>query len=214
VRRGGPAAGVEVASVRACRTLSTTRPVNAQEPLPRVVAARAVARCVLVTVRLLASRQTHLVEARVGQRLRFADATLARVFRETVVDHTPPEDPSLLVVEFRLRLLRGRWQRLFLWECILNTPLFVGFPGFVSKLWLDHDDLERYRGFYEWNDAAGAEFYARSLWRVLELVCRPGSIHYRVIPGLRRDEVLADPQLLAAISPDDGAAWWRVVAST
>ena len=186
--------------------------MNAQEPLPRAVAARAVTRCALATVRLLARRRTHLCGARVGLRLRFADETSARVFRETVVDREPPEDPSLLVVEFRLRLLRGRWQRLFLWECILNTPLFVGFPGLVSKLWLDRDEQERYRGLYEWNDAAGAEFYARSLWRVLELVCRPGSIHYRVIPGLGRDDVLQDPQLLAATSPEDDAAWWRVVA--
>ena len=135
--------------------------MNAEEPLPRAVAARAVTRCALVTVGLLARRRTHLCGARVGLRLRFADETSARVFRETVVDRKPPEDPSLLVVEFRLRLrlLRDRWQRLFLWECILNTPLFVGFPGFVSKLWLDRDEQERYRGLYEWNDAAGAEFY-------------------------------------------------------
>lgn len=172
------------------------------------------ARCALETVWLLGRRRTRLRGAHVGQRLRFADQSSARVFRETVVDRDPPEDPTLLVVEFRLRVLRGRWHRVFLWECILNTPLFVGFPGFVSKLWLDRDEQERHRGLYEWNDAAGAEFYARSLWRVLELVCRPGSIHYRVIPGLRRDDVLDDPQLLAAIDPEDGAAWWRVVGST
>jgi hypothetical protein len=188
--------------------------VNAQEPLPRAVAARAVARCALATVVLLARRQTHLPRARVGQRLSFADRTSARVFRETVVDRDRPDQPAILVVEFRLRLLRGRWHRLFLWECILNTPLFVGFPGLVSKLWLDYDEQERYRGFYEWSDAAGAEFYARSLWRVLELVCRPGSIHYRVIPDLRRDDVLRDPRLLAAISPEDAAAWWRLVVAT
>ena len=187
--------------------------MNVQEPLPRAVAARAVARCALATVLLLARRRTHLPRARVGRRLTFADGTSAKVFRETVVDGGPQEDPCLLVVEFRLRLLRGRGQRLFLWECILNTPLFVGFPGLVSKLWLDRDEQERYRGFYEWRDAAGAEFYARSLWRVLELVCRRGSIHYRVIPGLRRDDVLEDPRLLAAVSPGDGAAWWRIVAS-
>jgi hypothetical protein len=116
------------------------------------------------------------------------------------------------VVEFRLRALRGRWHALFLWECILNTPLFVGFPGFVSKLWLGRDEQERYRGVYEWEGAAGAEFYARSLWRVLELVCGRRSIHYHVVPGIRRDDVLDDPQLLAAAAPEDGAAWWRPVA--
>ena len=153
---------------------------------------------------LLARRRTHLPggTCRPAPLLRRPD--IGAGVRETVVDRDRPDDPALLVVEFRLRVLRGRWHRLFLWECILNTPLFVGFPGFVSKLWLDRDERERYRGLYEWNDAAGAEFYARSLWRVLELVCRPGSIHYRVIPGLRRDDVLDDPQLLAAIAPEDG----------
>ena len=121
--------------------------VNAQQPLPRAVAARAVARCALGDRGACwPAARTHLPRARVGQRLFFADQTSARVFRETVVDGEPPDDPCLLVVEFRLRLLRGRWHRLFLWECILNTPLFVGFPGFVSKLWLDRDEQERYRG--------------------------------------------------------------------
>ncbi len=163
------------------------------------------------TGRLLARRATHLPKDRVGRRLRFADGTSGPVFRETVVDRPPPDDPCLLVVEFRLRLLRGRWHSLFLWECILNTPLFVGFPGFVSKLWLDRDEQERYRGVYEWDGPAAAQFYARALWRVLELVCPRGTIHYKVVPGLRRDEVVADPQLLDAVAPGDGAAWWRLV---
>jgi hypothetical protein len=29
---------------------------------------------------------------------------------------------------------------LFRWESLLNTPLFVSFPGFVSKLWLADDE--------------------------------------------------------------------------
>ncbi len=185
--------------------------VNTQEPLPRGVAARAVVRCAVATAGLLARRRTHLPTAHVGRRLRFADGTTARVFRETVVDGEPADDPCLLFVEFRLYLLRGRWHRLFLWECILNTPLFVGFPGLVSKLWLERDEEERYRGVYVWRDAPGSEFYARSLWRVLELVCPAGSIHYKVVPGVRRDAVLEDPQPLAAAFPEDGAAWWRLV---
>ncbi len=171
-------------------------------------------RCAVSTAGLLARRRTHLPKKHVGMTLAFADGSSAVVFRETVVDSAPPEDPCLLVVEFRLRLLRGRWQKLFLWECILNTPLFVGFPGLVSKLWLDRDEQERYRGLYEWDGAAAAEHYARSLWRVLELVCRPGSIHYRVVPGVRRDEVLKDPQVLAAMVPGEGDEWWRPVGST
>jgi hypothetical protein len=161
----------------------------------------------------MARHRVHLAKEHVGMPLHFADGTTARVFRETVVDREPPEDPCLLVVEFRLRLLRGRWHSLFLWECILNTPLFVGFTGFVSKLWLDRDERDRYRGLYEWNDPASAEMYARSLWRILELVCPSGSISYRVVPGCRRDAVLREPQRLGAVDPEDGAAWWRLVES-
>jgi hypothetical protein len=52
----------------------------------------------------------------------------------------------VLVVEFRLRAVRGLGHAAFRWESLLNTPLFAGFPGFVSKLWLANDDLGRYRG--------------------------------------------------------------------
>jgi hypothetical protein len=100
--------------------------------------------------------------------------------------------------------------RLFLWECILNTPLFVGFPGFTSKLWVNRDEQDRYRGLYEWRDPSSAGRYARSLWRVLELVCPHDSIDYEIVPGLRRAEMLDDPALLAPFDPT-GTAWWRVV---
>jgi hypothetical protein len=170
-----------------------------------------VARCAAVTARLLATRQTHLPKDHVGARLRFADGTSARVFRETTIDRRPPDDPCLLVVAFSLHLLRGGWHRLFLWECILNTPLFAGFPGLVSKLWLEHDQQERYRGFYEWDDPAAAEHYARSLWWVLDLVCPRGAVQYRVVPGVRRDAVLENPDLLESVAPPGvRPEWWRL----
>jgi hypothetical protein len=80
----------------------------------------------------------------------------------------------------------------------------------VSKLWLADDERGRYRGLYEWDGPELAENYARALWRVLALVSVRGSIHYVVLPGLRRDVLLDNPQVL-----DSGAAgataWWRLV---
>jgi hypothetical protein len=42
----------------------------------------------------------------------------------------------------------------------------------------------------------------------------PGSIHYIVLPGLNRDDVLAHAELLdpapATAQPSDAAAWWRL----
>ena len=185
--------------------------MNEQAPLPYGVATRALIRCVASTALLLARRRIHLTRERVGMRLRFADGTSARVYRETVVDGGSPEDPCVLLVEFRLRFVRGRGHALFRAESLLNTPLFVGFPGFVSKLWLAHDEHGVYRGVYEWDGPERAEHYARSLWRVLALGCVPHSIHYMVLPGLRRDELLHAPHLLDATAPDNSAAWWRLV---
>jgi hypothetical protein len=43
---------------------------------------------------------------------------------------------------------------------------------------------------------------------VLALVSVRGSIHYVVLPGLRRDALLEQPQALADMSAD--ADWWRL----
>jgi len=183
--------------------------VPEQPPLAYPAAMRALAGCVAQTARLLWQRRTHLPTQRVGMRLRFADGTSARVYRETAVDRGATADPCVLVVEFRLRAVRGRGHGVFRWESLLNTPLFAGFPGFVSKLWLADDERGRYRGLYEWDGPWLAENYARALWRVLALVSVRGSIHYVVLPGLRRDVLLDGPHVLAGAAAD-AAAWWRL----
>ncbi|MGW0137445.1 hypothetical protein [Streptomyces calvus] len=66
---------------------------------------------------------------------------------------------------------------------------------------------------YEWDGPLRAEHYARSLWRVLALVSEPGSIRYAIVPGLRRDAVIADPPPAGGPEPE-AAAWWRTAAGT
>jgi hypothetical protein len=185
--------------------------MNNQRPLAIGVAWWAVVRCVVATTVLLARRRVHVPRKHVGMQLGFADGTSARVYRETVVDRPAPADPCVLVVEFRLRAVRGRGHALFRWGSLLNTPLFVGFPGFVSKLWLANDAHGVYRGVYEWDGPDRAEAYARALWRVLALVSASGSIHYRVVPGIRRSDLLADPALLGRTGPIAVTDWWRLV---
>jgi hypothetical protein len=176
-------------------------------PLAYWAALWAVTGCAVSTARLLWRRRLHLPRGHVGMWLRFADGTSARVYRETVVDRDTTRDPCVLVVGFRLRAVRGWGHAAFRAESLLNTPLFAGFPGLVPKLWLADDERGRYRGLYEWDDPSRAEAYARALWRVLALVSVPGSIHYVVLPGLRRDELLARPPVLAGAAD---AAWWRL----
>ncbi len=117
----------------------------------------------------------------------------------------------MLVVAFRLRGVRGWGHAVFRWESLLNTSLFVGFPGFVSKLWLASDEHDRYRGVYEWDEPRRADHYARALWRVLALVSVRGSVHYVVLPGLRRPELLERPEILGSVATAAAGAWWRPV---
>lgn len=65
-------------------------------------------------------------------------------------------------------------------------------------------------GLYQWDGPQQAEHYARALWRVLALVSVPGSIHYRVLPGLLRDDLISNPQLAPA---DETVTWWRLSAA-
>ena len=178
-------------------------------PLPLGPAVLGLAACVARTGLLLAQRRIHLPRLNAGKRLSFADGSRAVVYRETVVDRPATREPAVLVVGFRLRLLRGRAHRWFRVQSIMNTPLFVGFPGYVSKLWLTHDRTGRYRGVYEWDGAELAETYARTLWRVLALGSVPGSIHYAVLPGVRRDEFLRDPHRHTAGPAAAAGDWWR-----
>jgi hypothetical protein len=151
----------------------------------------------------------------VGDRLRFEDGTTSRVFRETVLDAPTPE-PALLVVQFRLRLLgRARLtHRLFRAESIANTPLFAGFAGFRSKLWLCDAETGTYRGIYEWDGADRASAYAETLARLLRLVSEPGTVKYRVVARTRRDEYLARRgSVTATLTSDPADTWWRLCGS-
>lgn len=173
-------------------------------PLPILDSVKSLAGCVFRTGVLLVQNRIHLPKHHVGRWIRFGDGTGSTVYRETVVDRGPTENPAVLIVEFKLVLVRGRGHTLFRWESILNTPLFVGFPGYVSKLWMAHDERGVYRGIYEWDGPTLAEHYARTLWRVLALGCVRGSIHYLVLPGVHRDEFLTNPSAFTHGAHE----WW------
>jgi len=195
------------------RTSSTPVPESDRPPLPLLASLVAVARCAATTVRLLREHRVRQPRDHIGDVLHFADGSSAPVYRETVVPRDEVLEPTALVVEFRLRWVRGRGHALFRAESLLNTPLFVGFPGFVSKLWLAHDQALFYRGVYEWDGSRLAHAYARALWWILALVSERSSIHYTVLPGCTRAELLANTRSGTDTGTgSDGRAWWRVTA--
>jgi hypothetical protein len=180
-------------------------------PLPLTQALPALARCAVTTARLLAGGRLHQPTQHLGTRVRFADGTTGVVYRETVVDHATVGEPTVLVVEFRLRGVHGRGHAVFRAESLLNTPLFAGFPGFVSKLWMAADERGRYRGLYQWDGARAADAYVRALWWVLALVSNLRSIRYHVVPGAWCEDVLTAPRAAAGGAWATGEDWCRPV---
>ena len=159
-------------------------------PLPFPAAVRALVRCALVSLELMARGRIHHPRDAVGARLRFPGGTTSWVYRETVVGRPPATDPCVLVVQFRLRGVRGRAHALFRAESWLNGPLFAGFRGLVTKWWVAADEQGIYRGIYEYDGPERADRYARALWWVLAVVSVRGSIRHVVVPGVRRADVV------------------------
>jgi hypothetical protein len=183
-------------------------------PAPLVPALAALVACALRVVGLLARRRLRQPDTHVAWRLGFADGTTAAVYRETIAERPPSEDPVVLVVEFRLRWVRHPFfHTLFRWESVLNTVLFAGFPGFVSKLWMRDDEEGCYRGLYDWDSARLAESYVSALWWPLVVVAEPASIRFVVLPAMRRDEVLSEPSCTDTVAPAEARAWWRLVTA-
>jgi hypothetical protein len=174
---------------------------------------------VLRSAALLSRRQLRSPPSWRAHPIAFADGTVSWVFRETVRRGTDTRRPALLVVRFRLRLARrsALLHACFRVESVLHTPLFAGFPGFRSKLWLTDQRTGVYRGVYEWDGADRARRYAVVLSALLRRISEVGSVDFHVVPGVHRDDALRDPAgtlpPLADI-PHNPGPWWRPRAVT
>ena len=145
----------------------------------------------------------------VGDTLTFADGTTSRVFRETLVADVATSAPALLVIKFRLAFLDdlAPLHAAFRRECLIHTPLFAGFRGFRSKLWLDDDRTRIYRGIYEWDGAEDAAAYAARMVGLLAPFSNRETAEAHIVPGLTVSGYLTDPGATAGGAPD---AWWRL----
>ena len=207
-----PAAAAPVAPTVADEP-SASPLVGSGSPERPLRAASDVARCAARTAWLILRHRVRQPADHRGLLISFADGTSASVYRETTIDREPATAPVFLAVSFKLRLVRRDWAHaLFRAESLLNTVLFAGFPGLVSKLWLRHDQKGVYRGLYEWDDADLALSYVHALWWVLALVSEPSSIRYAVIPGWGRDEFLPAPPGPAKANIAADGVWWLPVA--
>jgi hypothetical protein len=108
------------------------------------------------------------------------------VFRQTVLapaGGSASAPAAMFRVQFKVPGIR-RWRdRLVI---SLKSPIFVGAPGFRSKLWMVDERNDTYQGVYEWDTVADAEAYKTSAsMDFMTEVAVPGGISCEVIPGGR-----------------------------
>jgi hypothetical protein len=132
----------------------------------------------------------------VGMMLSFRDGTTSRVFRETCVGFR-------LAFLNDLELLHAGFRR----ECVIHTPLFAGFRGFRSKLWLEDADTRVYRGVYQWDGQEDAATYAARMVGLLAPLSNRGTARSQLVPGLTRSDYLVDPDVTTGGASDE---WWRL----
>ncbi|MHB8842534.1 MAG: hypothetical protein ACYC56_12250 [Candidatus Aquicultor sp.] len=141
---------------------------------------------------LVISRSLHLRRGRVGELYEIDQGGTYKIFRETVGNDGTSDSSNVLVVGFRMRLLRRdpllHW--IFQRACIMTTPFWSGFRGFRVKLWMVDPTSKDYLGIYDWAGRQNAQSYVDALVRVLRPLSTPGSVWYELYPDQELDAYL------------------------
>ncbi len=151
-------------------------------PPERRTMLRGISRSVLKTLEYALTGRLHFKRQRLGQVVTADDGQSYTIFREIVVDPRPdqPEKPeAVFILHFRVTNLSPRQNRLF---SLLPIPLYVGFPGFRSKVYTIHGSC--CQSIYEFDTVQDAEAYARSA--ALQFITRrsvPGSVSHTIVPN-------------------------------
>lgn len=119
---------------------------------------------------------------RQGKSYRIANKGTYTVFRETRSLEAGDAEHVVLIVGFRLRLIRnnGLMHWLFQRICILTTPLWSGFEGFSIKLWMVDHSSKNYLGIYDWAGRKQALTYVHTLTRVLNFFSVKDSVWHKI----------------------------------
>jgi hypothetical protein len=139
-------------------------------------------RSALKTLEYVLTGRLHFERHRLGQIVTADDGQSYTIFREIVVDprrDQPEKSCAVFILHFRVTNLSPRLNRLLL---LLPIPLYVGFPGFRSKVYTINGSF--CQSIYEFDTVQDAEAYARSA--ALQFITRrsvPGSVSYKIIPN-------------------------------
>jgi hypothetical protein len=133
-----------------------------------------------------------LIKERKGLILEINGKGNYKVFRETRLVAKSEDEPIVLVVGFRLKLIGSNRVSHYLFQriCIITTPFWSGLPGFYVKLWMVDPQTKNYAGIYEWKGKDNAEEYVRLLLPVLRFFSVKGSVWSVLYANQQLDEYL------------------------
>ncbi|MBU1110149.1 hypothetical protein KKB83_00840 [Patescibacteria group bacterium] len=127
---------------------------------------------------LVRNRTLHLKFDRIGTAYNIKDRGSYQILRESINYLELDEEPVVLIVAFRMKFLGNSsfLHRLFLSLSILTTPVWSGFPGFHTKLWMVDPKTNNYLGAYQWYGEENAKVYQGFLLRLLNTLAVTNSI--------------------------------------
>ena len=133
-------------------------------------------------ISLIYRKFLHLKKDRLGQLYRIDDRGTYAIFRETISQLKVNVPEVVLIVGFRLKLIKSNpfchW--LFQRVCILTTPFWSGFKGFQVKLWMVDPKTKNYLGIYNWEGEKNALAYAKALVTVLKPLSVKDSVWFKI----------------------------------
>jgi hypothetical protein len=126
------------------------------------------------------SGRLHLPNQRIGEVVTDEEGEQFTIFREVLVDPTKdqPEHPgAILVLHFKVTNISPELNKFY---SLLPLPLYIGDPGFRSKLFtINGEDCQ---SIYEWDTVQDARNYVNSM--ALKTILKrtvPGSVSYKIV---------------------------------
>ena len=139
---------------------------------------------VLKTIWYALSGRIHFPKNRVGEVLTMEDGGKFVIYRQAIVSpgKNQPEKPGA-IFRIRIHLLEKVSFKQDRIGSLFAIPLFVGLPGFRSKLWTTDEVNRIAQGIYEWDTIQDAENYINALaLKIMAKQATPGSVSREIVP--------------------------------
>jgi hypothetical protein len=135
---------------------------------------------VLRTIGFVVTGRLHIPTQQIGEVVTDEEGRQFTIFREVIVDPTKdqPEHPgAVLVLHFKVTNISPEINKFY---SLLPLPLYIGDPGFRSKLFtINGEDCQ---SIYEWDTIQDAENYVNSMaLKIILMRAVPGSVSYKIV---------------------------------